>query len=222
VVGFVKEGHSGTRERLKDDSPSGTQGTWEQAWPEGGRQHGLQEGRQSRTLAKQEAPIWKKRFRFTRVTRSPTAARNYSREEPPNTKCHQHRSCSFLVVKLIVWVLTRLWSLLASGGPGRSTEASMSESAGFHCPWGPVSSCPQSLHLPLHSPLRVTRESRDQELTGQPRLLLSTVQGVPRREALTITQWCPPLPAVWRPLESSLGPYSEDMAQCHRRSWLML
>lgn len=37
VVGFVREGHSGTWERLKGDSPLGTRGTWEQARLEGGR-----------------------------------------------------------------------------------------------------------------------------------------------------------------------------------------
>lgn len=75
----------------------------------------------------------------------------------------------------------------------------MSESAGFHCPWGPVSSHPQRLHLPLRSPLRVTRESCDQELTGQPHLLLSSAGGGPRREALTITQASSPARCVEAP-----------------------
>ena len=95
VVGFVREGHSGTWERLKGDSPLGTRGTWEQARLEGGRrQRGCRRGDIQGHWPSRRLQSGKS-FLFTQVTQSPAAARNYSREEPPNTKCHQHKSCSF-------------------------------------------------------------------------------------------------------------------------------
>ena len=97
MVGFVREEHSGTRERLKGDSLLETRGPGSRpSQREAGDQGATGEVTVPRTLAKQQAPIWKNSFLFTRVTQSPIASWDCSREELPDTKCHQHRSHSFL------------------------------------------------------------------------------------------------------------------------------
>lgn len=160
-MGFVREGHSGTRERLKGDSLLGTRGPGSRPGQrEAGDQGAAGGATVPRTLAKQQAPIWKNSFLFTRVTQSPTASRDYSCEELPDTKCHQHRSHSFLCCGInssgtYQIVVLGLWSLLASGGPGRSVEACLSP-LGFPAPGGRCPH-PQRAHLPLHSPLRGMR-----------------------------------------------------------------